>query len=68
MKNKLVPTHICKDCGALWRFNRAEDFGTEDDSWSLSSPKCCDKCDSGDMDEQVSPLTYDQLFTYLTEQ
>ncbi|EOG1474688.1 TPA: hypothetical protein ACOL2D_002477 [Vibrio parahaemolyticus] len=67
MKNQLVPTHICKDCGALWRFHRAEDFGTADDSWSVMSKQFCDKCDSGNMDEQVSPLTYDELFTKLVQ-
>lgn len=53
MTDKTEATHICADCGALWRSNPDEGDGG---SWSLKSPKCGACCDNAEMGIQIVSL------------
>lgn len=48
----VIPTHKCKVCGALWRYNE-EGAG----SWTLRSPTCGSCCDNALMGDQIEPIT-----------
>lgn len=45
----VLPTHRCKDCGALWK-------QWDDGSWTLRSEKCGKCCDNEVMGEQIEQL------------
>ena len=48
----VIPTHKCKVCGALWRYN---EVGVS--SWTLRSPTCGSCCDNALMGDQIEPIT-----------
>lgn len=47
----VIPTHKCKVCGALWRYNE-EGAG----SWTLRSSACGSCCDNAAMGDQIEPI------------
>lgn len=63
--NRIVPSHRCKECGALWRFWRKHDYGDDTDSWTLVSNKCGECCDNAEMREQIEPLEARYAQAYL---
>jgi hypothetical protein len=62
--DKPVPTHRCKECGAMWRFQLAQDTRMPTDSWSLHSPSCGPCCDNVEMRDQIAPLTVGALLKF----
>lgn len=46
-------THICAQCGALWRWVPDDGSGA---AWSLKSPTCGACCDNAEMGLQIIPL------------
>lgn len=64
--NEPVPTHRCKECGALWRFWRKEETpSSADDSWNLRSGQCGKCCDTKPMGDQIEPLTLGEITKYI---
>lgn len=66
LDNKIVPTHKCIECGALWTYFPVGDTGYScGDTWHLFSDKCGICCDNQPMKKQIQPLTVKELMVYL---
>jgi len=62
-KNKVMPTHKCKICGAYWRLWLKEEVPySETDSWSLISSSCGTCCDNVPMRRQIEPVKLGEIF------
>lgn len=58
-----VPTHRCKECGALWRLVNKRDSGMPD-SWNLRSKEAGRCCDNAPMGKQITPLTTEDFLNW----
>lgn len=68
IQDKIIPTHRCTICGALWTFFPARDTGyTCGDSWSLFSSDCGECCDNAAMGDQIKMLTVRDFIENLKE-
>lgn len=55
------PTHICKECGALWKLIGKDVFPGSGPSWNLTSGKCGACCDNVAMGGQIKALQPHEL-------
>lgn len=63
--DRIVPTHKCRVCGALWRVNLERDTA-ESETWQLCSPESGKCCDNTYMGEQIVPATAEDVMTFLS--
>lgn len=64
---KVVPTHKCQVCNALWRINLKRDSLFENDTWQLVSKECGKCCDNSFMGEQIVPVEMDDIKNLIKE-
>lgn len=64
--NRLLPSHRCTICGAMWRVLTPKDFGGAI-SWTLVSSFCGACCDNAPMSDQIQPLTISEFKQWLIE-
>jgi hypothetical protein len=68
IRNKIIPTHRCKICGALWTYSPQRDTGLPcGDTWHLFSDDCGECCDNAVMGDQIEMLTVREFIENLKE-
>lgn len=68
-RDRTLPSHKCKVCGALWRLWQPEEMpGAGGYTWGLRSNACGQCCDNVAMGEQIAPLTWKDAEDFIKAQ